>query len=83
MPSNMVLTVNSAGDNPSGATAGIVTLRDAITAVNNHAADDPGNPDVVQFAIPGTPTITLAADLPEITNPGVRRQHLSSRNNHR
>src|SRR5947209_6378308 len=69
VPSNMVLSVNSAGDDPSGPTAGVVTLRDAITAVNNDAADNAASPDVIQFAINGKPTVSLAANLPAITRP--------------
>jgi hypothetical protein len=80
MPSHLLLTVNSAGDDPSGPTPGVVTFRDAIKAVNNDSADDPNSPDVIQFAIAGTPTITLAKDLPALihaatidgsTQPGV------------
>ena len=51
-------TVTSAGDDLSGH-----TLRDAINAVNAGTADS------IVFAIPGTPTINLAADLPAIDNP--------------
>jgi uncharacterized repeat protein (TIGR01451 family) len=57
------ITVNSAGDDPSGPSAGIVTLRDAINAVNL------GSADAILFAIPGTPTINLTADLPVLNNP--------------
>lgn len=71
LPSNLVLTVNSAGDDPFGPTVGVTTLRDAITAVNNDAADNPNSPDVIQFAIAGTPTITLTADLPALANPAL------------
>jgi uncharacterized repeat protein (TIGR01451 family) len=56
----MPITVNSAGDDPSGPSPGTVTLRDAINAVNLNTADS------IFFAIPGTPVITLAADLPAI-----------------
>jgi hypothetical protein len=66
---NLVITVNSAGDDPSGPTAGVMTLRDALTAVNNDAGDTSSNPDVINFAIAGTPTIALAADLPGINHP--------------
>jgi len=62
-------TVNSADDDPSGPTPGMVTLRDAINDVNNDTTDVAGNPDVIKFAISGTPTISLAADLPPITVP--------------
>jgi hypothetical protein len=55
------ITVNSGGDDPSGPSAGTVTLRDAINAVNQ------GSADAIRFAIPGTPTINLAADLPALT----------------
>ena len=55
------ITVNSAADDPSGLSPGTVTLRDAINAVNLGTAES------ILFAIPGTPTITLAADLPAFT----------------
>jgi uncharacterized repeat protein (TIGR01451 family) len=57
------ITVNSASDDPSGPSSGIVTLRDAISAVNAGTADS------IVFAIPGTPTITLTANLPMIDKP--------------
>jgi hypothetical protein len=69
VPSNVVVTVNTAVDDPSDPTAGVVTLRDAIATVNNDGADDPQNPDVIRFAVPGAPVISLAANLPAITNP--------------
>ena len=56
--------MNTGSDDPSGATAGIVTLRDAINGVNADANDNANSPDVIQFAISGTPTIALEADLP-------------------
>ena len=59
----MPITVNSAGDDPLGPSPGTVTLRDAINAVNL------GTADAILFAIPGTPTITLAADLPALDKP--------------
>ncbi|HKM56755.1 MAG TPA: right-handed parallel beta-helix repeat-containing protein, partial [Isosphaeraceae bacterium] len=62
-------TVTSAADDPSGPTPGIVTLRDAINEVNNDTTDVVGNPDVIKFAISGTPTISLAANLPALTAP--------------
>src|SRR5208337_2422567 len=68
LPANMVFTVNSAAD-PSGPTPDSVTLRDAINKVNNDPTDVASNPDVIKFAISGTPTITLAADLPALTAP--------------
>ena len=68
-PSPMVFIVNSAGDDTSGPTPGVVTLRDAIGMVNNDACDSSNTPDVIKFAITGTPTINLGADLPAITNP--------------
>jgi hypothetical protein len=68
---SQVFTVASAGDDPSGPTADVVTLRDAINAVNNDVTDQSSNPDIINFAITGTPTIALAADLPAITNPVV------------
>ena len=67
------ITVNSAGDDPSGPSAGTVTLRDAINAV------DAGTADSIHFNIPTTDpgydgttevwTITLAADLPALDKP--------------
>ena len=66
---SLVVTVNSAGDDPTGSTPGVVTLRDAITQINGDANDSSSSPDVIKFGIAGTPTITLAADLPAITNP--------------
>ena len=69
LPSNLVVTVNSAGDDPSGPTPSLVTLRDAINAVNNDTNDSAGSPDVINFQIAGTPAITLGGDLPAITNP--------------
>ncbi len=66
---NLIVTVNSAGDDPLGPTAGIVTLRDAISAVNSDASDNFSAPDVINFDIAGTPSITLTADLPALTNP--------------
>src|SRR5208337_1429137 len=68
LPANMVFIVNSAAD-PSGPTPNSVTLRDAINKVNNDLTDVASNPDVIKFAISGTPTITLAADLPALTAP--------------
>ncbi|MCY2987649.1 MAG: hypothetical protein NTY19_07265, partial [Planctomycetota bacterium] len=65
---SLTITVNSADDDPAGPTAGIVTLRDAIIAVNGDAADI-NSPDVINFAIVGSPSITLAADLPALANP--------------
>ncbi len=67
--SNMVFTVNSAGDDPTGPTAGVVTLRDALMAVNSDATDSARSPDVINFAITGPPTINLLGDLPAITKP--------------
>jgi fibronectin-binding autotransporter adhesin len=67
--SNLVVTVNSAGDDPAGPTQGVVTLRDAITQVNNDTNDSSTSPDVINFAITGTPTILLGGDLPSITRP--------------
>jgi hypothetical protein len=64
-----VFTVNSATDDPLGSTAGVVTLRDAINAVNSDVTDSSSNSDTINFAITGTPTIRLSADLPAITNP--------------
>ena len=61
--------MTSPGDDPSGKIAGVVTLRDAINAVNNDHTDTAGNPDTIKFNIAGTPAINLAADLPAITNP--------------
>ena len=66
---NILFTVNSAADDPSGPTPGIVTLRDAINEVNNDKTDVDDNFDAITFAISGTPTISLAADLPAITAP--------------
>ena len=66
---NMLFTVNSAADDLSGPTPGIVTLRDAINEVNNDKTDVDDNFDAITFAISGTPTISLAADLPAITGP--------------
>ena len=65
----MMFTVNSAGDDPSGSTAGVVTLRDAINAVNSDVNDQAGSPDVINFNISGTPAIALATDLPALTKP--------------
>jgi hypothetical protein len=67
--SNLVITVTSAGDDPAGPTTGVVTLRDAITQVNNDASDRSSSPDVINFAIAGTPTTLLSADLPAVTKP--------------
>jgi len=67
--SSTFFTVTSAGDDPTGPTAGIVTLRDAINAVNNDANDSAASPDVINFQLAGTPTITLLADLAAIDNP--------------
>ena len=66
---SQLFTVNSATDDPLGPTAGTVTLRDAINDVNNDHTDSLSNPDTIKFAINGTPTITLAANLPAIANP--------------
>jgi hypothetical protein len=66
---NLVLTVNSAADDPAGPTAGVETLRDAIVAVNSDANDNAAAPDVINFAIAGAATITLAGDLPAIASP--------------
>src|SRR5205823_5561878 len=48
-----IFTVNSAADDPTGTTAGVVTLRDAILAVNSDVNDSNSNPDVINFAISG------------------------------
>ena len=61
--------MNSAADDPSGSTPGVQTLRDAIIAVNNDTTDSASNPDIIKFAIAGTPAITLGADLPAINRP--------------
>jgi Ca2+-binding RTX toxin-like protein len=65
----MVFTVTSAGDDPSGPTSGVTTLRDAINSVNSDAADNSSNPDVINFNIAGTPTISLLANLPALNSP--------------
>ena len=62
-------TVNSVTDDPSGPTSGIVTLRDAIDAVNASVGDSSSNPDVINFGIAGSPTVLLSADLPALLNP--------------
>jgi hypothetical protein len=67
VPANLLVTVNTLADDPAGATAGLVTLRDAINLVNGDAGDVASSPDTIAFALPGT--ISLAADLPAITNP--------------
>src|SRR5687767_247956 len=67
LPSGLVFTVNSAGDNPSRPTAGVMTLRDAMLAVNNDTVVD--SPAVITYAIAGAPTIDLLADLPAISRP--------------
>ncbi len=64
-------TVNSPDDNPSGPSPGIVTLRDAINALNSDSVVDSNNPDLINFAIPGSPIISLAADLPALAKPVV------------
>jgi Ca2+-binding RTX toxin-like protein len=64
-------TVNSVMDDPSGPTSGIVTLRDAINAVNASVGDSSSNPDVINFNISGSPTIVLSADLPALLNPAL------------
>ncbi len=69
LPSSMVFTVTSSGDDLFGPTAGVVTLRDAIIAVNSDASDTGSNPDVINFAIAGTPAITLKTNLPALTKP--------------
>ena len=58
--------MNTGSDYPSGATAGIVTLRDAINGVNAELPYTQNKPGVIHFAISGTPTIALEADLPAI-----------------
>lgn len=65
----LIVTVNTAADDPAGSTSGIVTLRDAITAVNNDIADIAASPDVINFNITDPPVIDLAADLPTIGKP--------------
>jgi uncharacterized repeat protein (TIGR01451 family) len=55
------ITVNSGADDPSGPSPGVVTFRDAVNAV------DQGTADAILFAIPGTPTINLTADVPALT----------------
>jgi hypothetical protein len=66
-PANLAVTVNSLADDPAGPAAGVVTLRDAINAVNSDNGDLASDPDTIGFAVAGT--ISLAADLPAITNP--------------
>jgi uncharacterized repeat protein (TIGR01451 family) len=56
------ITVTSAGDDPLGPIAGTVTLRDAINAVNA------GTGTTIRFAISGTPTINLSANLPTLNH---------------
>ncbi len=63
----IIFTVTSA-DDTFGAGGGM-TLRDAITAVNNDLTDTAVSPDVINFNIAGTPTINLAADLPALASP--------------
>ncbi len=64
-----MFTVTSAADDPSVPIPGVVTLRDAIIAVNSDTTDNASSPDVINFNITGTPTINLLADLPAINNP--------------
>ena len=65
-----IFTVNSPLDDPLGSTTpGVYTLRDAINAVNADVADSATSPDVIKFAIPGTSTISLTADLPAVLRP--------------
>ena len=47
---------------------GDVALRDAINALNADPDGDLVELDAVRFAIPGTPTVTLGADLPVTSN---------------
>jgi len=66
---SQIFTVNSAADDPLGEPAGssVVTLRDAINALNLDTSTTFSNPDVISFAIAsGTQTINLAANLPAI-----------------
>ena len=67
----MIFTVISPLDDPLGPTTPGVytTLRDAINEVNADATDSAASPDVIRFAIPGTSTISLTADLPAISRP--------------
>src|SRR4051812_14478149 len=69
-PSGMVFTVNTTIDDPLGPTTpGLFSLRDAVNAVNADAGDNAANPDVIAFAIPGMPTISLTANLPALLRP--------------
>ena len=75
-PRMLLLTIVVTGTGDTIANDGIVTLREAITAANTNAvsgdaaAGDIGL-DTIDFDIPGTgiQSITLATDLPTITEP--------------
>ncbi len=67
--SSTVFTVTSAGDDPLGPAPAMVTLRDAINAVNADANDSLASPDIITFNIAGTPAISLAAGLTAIDKP--------------
>jgi hypothetical protein len=76
-----VLTVDTTADNLGGTTSsvsallaskgpdGLISLREAITAINNTAAG--AQPTFIRFNIAGSGvhTITLASELPDITKP--------------
>jgi hypothetical protein len=66
-------TVNTTSDDPNGPTPGLVTLRDAISAVNTDPNDSFATPDTINFAIAGTPTVNVTANpfAPTLRQPAV------------